>query len=69
MQRISLTLHPVDLEFFEKMAKAADVSKSRLIRQAMREFREKYEGNDEPAAALGIVRERDRAGERNGLLT
>ena len=55
MQRISLTLHPVDLEFFDKMSKALDVSKSRLIRQAMREFREKYEGNGEPAAALGFV--------------
>ena len=55
MQRISLTLHPVDLEFFDKMSKALDVSKSRLIRQAMREFREKYERNDEPAAALGFV--------------
>ena len=55
MQRISLTLHPADLEFFDKMSKALDVSKSRLIRQAMREFREKYEGNDEPEAALGFV--------------
>ena len=55
MQRISLTLHPADLEFFDKMSKALDVSKSRLIRQAMREFREKYEGSDEPEAALGFV--------------
>ena len=58
MRRISLTLHPADLEFFDKMSKALDVSKSRLIRQAMREFREKYEGHDEPGAALGFVDKR-----------
>ena len=55
MQRISLTLHPADLEFFDKMSKTLDVSKSRLIRQAMREFREKHEGNDDPKADLRFV--------------
>lgn len=59
MQRISLTLHPADLEFFDKMSKTLDVSKSRLIRQAMREFREKYEGKNEAEAALGLVDKRD----------
>lgn len=59
MQRISLTLHPADLEFFDKMSKTLDVSKSRLIRQAMREFREKYEGKIESEAALGLVDKRD----------
>ena len=52
MQRISLTLHPADLEFFDRM------SKTRLIRQAMREFREKHEGIDEPEAALRFVDKR-----------
>ena len=58
MQRISLTLHPADLEFFDRMSKTLDVSKSRLIRQAMREFREKHEGIDEPEAALWFVDKR-----------
>lgn len=52
---ITVTLDPTDLEFFENMAIRTDVSKSRLIRQAMREFREKYALQGQPERALGIT--------------
>ncbi len=46
MKRVTLTVDPDDYDAINEMAKRSDLSASWLIRRSMREFLEKYIGED-----------------------
>ena len=57
-RRVTLTLDPEDCRSFERIARESDVSMSWLIRQAMREFLERYGEHGQPDLGLQIIRRR-----------
>ena len=54
-KRMTLTLDPSDCNSFERIAKESDVSVSWLVRQAMREFLEKYGHQGHPVLGLRLA--------------
>ena len=57
-RRVTLTLDPEDYRSFERIARESDVSVSWLIRQAMREFLDRYGEQGQPDLGLQIIRRR-----------
>ncbi len=53
MKRVTLTVDPDDYTSIERLARQSNVSASWLIRRSMREFLERYEGQNRIEIPIG----------------